>query len=210
MNFNNYVDYTLLKPNASKKDILDFLEEAKKYNPISVCIFPYWVELARKTLKDTNIKICTVIGFPFGANSTKIKALETDEAINNGANEVDMVINIGAFKSAEYDVVKKDIEKIADITKKRGIVLKVIIETAYLSNDEIKKATEIIVDANANFVKTSTGFASSGAKINDIKIMKSVTSDKIGIKASGGIRTKEEASEFISAGVTRLGTSKMI
>lgn len=208
-NISTMIDHTLLKAEATKEQVANLCEEAKKYNFATVCINPSYIELSKELLKDSNVKIATVIGFPLGANTKEVKAFETSDAINKGAEEVDMVINIGALKNKDYNTVKEDIEAVVNAAAGKALV-KVIIETALLTKEEKIKACELSLEAGADFVKTSTGFSTDGANIEDIKLMKSVVGDKLGIKASGGIRDFSKAKEMIEAGATRLGTSSGI
>lgn len=209
MNLAKYIDHTLLKPDATFEQIKTLCEEATTYQFYSVCVNPAWVKTAKQLLKGSDVKVCTVVGFPLGASTTETKVFETKNAIENGADEIDMVINIGAFKSGEASFVQREIENIVEATKKQAIV-KVIIETGLLSDDEIKKACSLVERAQANFVKTSTGFTAEGAKLEHILLMKSVVEDRIGIKASGGIRSLEFAKKLIQAGATRIGSSQSV
>lgn len=208
MNLSNYIDHTILKADASKKQIKTLCEEAIQYNFKAVCLNPTHVELASELLQDSSVEICTVIGFPLGANTSAVKAFETKDAIKNGATEVDMVINIGALKDGNTDLVYKDIKAVVDASEKT--LVKVIIETALLNDIEKKIACELSLKAGADYVKTSTGFSSSGAKLEDIEIMKSVVKENAKVKASGGIKDKEFATQLIDAGASRLGTSSGI
>lgn len=201
----NLIDHTLLKPDATSSMIESLCREAIENNFYAVCVNPCFVKFAKDLLKGSNVKVATVIGFPLGANTKEVKAFETEDAIKNGADEVDMVINIGALKNKDYDLVKEDIKSVVEAAK--GKIVKVIIETCLLTDDEKKKACELALEAGAHFVKTSTGFSSGGATVEDVKLMKSVVGDKMGIKASGGIRDLETARKMIEAGATRLGTS---
>lgn len=203
------IDHTLLKPEATKLEIEQLCKEAMEYDFIAVCVNPYYVGYCKEILKESNVKIATVIGFPLGANTKELKAFEALDAINNGADEIDMVINIGALKDKDYEVVKNDIKLVVDIAKEKAIV-KVIIETSLLTDEEKVKACELSVEAGANFVKTSTGFSTGGATIEDVKLMKSVVGDKLEVKASGGIRNLDTANNMIQAGASRLGTSSGI
>ncbi len=198
-----YIDHTLLKPTATKADILQLCEEAKQYHFASVCVNPCWVALCAETLKDTGVNVCTVIGFPLGANTSEIKAAEAAQAIKQGATEVDMVINIGALRGGNTEYVYQDILAVRKASE--GKILKVIIETSYLTNEEKKKACELSAKAGADFVKTSTGFSNAGATVEDVKLMKEASGIKV--KASGGVRTKEDALRMIEAGASRLGAS---
>lgn len=205
-NYAVYIDHTLLKPEATKDQIIALCEEAKKYSFASVCVNPTWVKNAAEQLKGSDVKVCTVIGFPLGANTPEVKAFETKDAIENGAQEVDMVINIGALKSGDDDIVQQDIEAVVKAAKGKAIV-KVIIETALLNDNEKRKACELSRIAGADFVKTSTGFASGGATIEDVKLMRAVVGPEMGVKASGGVRNFEDMKNMIDAGATRIGAS---
>jgi len=204
-----YIDHTLLKPEALEKDIIKLCNEALRYDFATVCINPSHVVIAAKLLKDSNVKVCTVIGFPLGANTTAVKIFETENSIKNGAQEIDMVINIGKFKEKNYFYVEKEICEISKVCQ-GSAKLKVIIETCLLEQDEIIKACEIVKASGADFIKTSTGFSTAGAKVSDIALMKSVLGESIGIKASGGIRDYETAMEMINAGATRIGASASV
>ncbi|MBO0482189.1 deoxyribose-phosphate aldolase [Candidatus Enterococcus courvalinii] len=206
MELNRMIDHTILKADATEEDVLRIIEEAKKYHFYSVCINPTWVSLAKDQLKGEPVAVCTVIGFPLGANTSAVKAYETTDAINNGADEVDMVINIGALKSKQFNKVQQDIEAVVEAAKDRALV-KVIIETALLTNEEIVKACELAKIAGADFVKTSTGFSTGGAKVEDIRLMRATVGPEMGVKASGGIHNEEEAVAMVEAGATRIGTS---
>lgn len=208
MELNKYIEHTLLKQDAAKDELLKLFEEAKKYNFKGVCVNPVNVKIAKKYLKDTDVKVVTVVGFPLGANISEVKAFETQRAIQDGADEIDMVINVSKLKDKDYDFVKKDIEA---VKKACGdTALKVILETDLLTGDEIKKACELCVEAKADFVKTSTGFVKNGvgAKVEDVKLMaETVKPYGLGVKASGGIRDKQKALALVEAGADRLGTS---
>jgi len=208
MNINKYIDHTNLKAFATKKDIEKLCDEAIKYNFASVCVNPYYVSLANELLIRSNVKVCTVIGFPLGQNTKEVKVYEAKTAIENGADEIDMVINIAALKDKYYDYVKDEIKQIKDTAKDK--ILKVIIETCYLTNEEITIMTNICNELGVDFIKTSTGFGIDGANIEDIKLINKHKNDKLQIKASGGIKTQNEAIEFINNGVTRIGTSNGI
>ena len=205
MKLNKYIDHTLLKPDASQEQIETLIEEAKKYDFASVCVNPTWVSFAAQSLKGTDVKVCTVIGFPLGANTPELKAFETSDAIRNGANEIDMVINIGALKSQNFDLVEKDIRAVVEAAK--GTLVKVIIETCLLTDDEKVKACQIAQKAGADFVKTSTGFSTGGATVEDVALMRKTVGPDMGVKASGGARSYEDALAFIEAGATRIGAS---
>lgn len=202
-----YIDHTILKPEATKDEVLQIINEAKEYNFASVCINPYWVQLAAKNLRGTDINVCTVIGFPLGATSTFAKVSETSEAIKDGATEIDMVQNIGALLSGDEQTVREDIKAVALAAHAGDAILKVILENAFLTDTQIIKACEIAVEAGADYVKTSTGFAKSGAKVADVKLMRETVGPKVGVKAAGGIHTKAEALAMIEAGATRIGAS---
>lgn len=206
MELNRMIDHTILKADATEEDVLRIIEEAKKYQFFSVCINPTWVALAKEKLAGESVAVCTVIGFPLGANTSSVKAYETKDAIANGADEVDVVINIGALKSKQYKKVQQDIEAVVEAAKDKALV-KVIIETALLNNEEIVKACELAKAAGADFVKTSTGFSTSGAKAEDVRLMRQTVGPDMGVKASGGIHNAEEAMAMVEAGATRIGTS---
>lgn len=205
MELNNYIDHTNLKNTATLKDIEKLCNEAIKYHFHSVCIYPYYVPLAKELLKGTNVEICTVIGFPMGMNTKESKVYEAIDAIEKGATEIDMVINISALKNKDYDYIKEEIEEIRDAID--GKVLKVIIETCLLSNKEIVKMTEICNETFVNFIKTSTGFSKYGARVEDVALINDNKNEVLEIKASGGIRDIATATAMIDAGATRLGTS---
>lgn len=208
MNIAKYIDHTILKPIAQRKDIEKLCKEAKEYNFASVCVNPCWVSYASELLKGSDVKVCTVIGFPLGANDSSVKAFEAKTAIEQGASEVDMVINIGALKAGEYDIVKQDIQAVRKASA--GKILKVIIETSYLTDEEKQKVCKICADVGADFVKTSTGFSDAGATTHDVALMAQSAGSKVKVKASGGIRTREDALKMIEAGASRLGTSSGI
>ena len=205
MELNSYIDHTNLKPFATLEDIKKLCDEAIKYHFMAVCVNPVYVSTAKELLKNTTVLISTVIGFPLGASTLAVKEFEAIDAINNGADEIDMVINIGAVKNKDYEYVKKEIEDIRDAID--GKTLKVIIETCYLDKEEIKKLTEICNETFVSFIKTSTGFGSRGASVEDIETINKYKNDLLEIKASGGIKTLEDAEKFINLGVTRIGTS---
>lgn len=207
-NLNKHIEHTLLKQDAKYEDFIKLFDEAKKYNFLGVCVNPLYVKLAKEQLAGSNVKIVTVVGFPLGANKTQVKAYETQQAIEDGADEIDMVINVTAIKNKDYEFVKKDIETVKAFCEDKP--LKVILETDLLDKDEIKKACEICVQAKADFVKTSTGFVKNGvgAKVEDVKLMyETVAPHGLRVKASGGIRDKETAIKMLAAGAERLGTS---
>lgn len=209
LNSNSYIagtiDHTLLKPEATREQVKALTEVAVQYGFFSVCIQPCFVADAAKWLKDSKVKVCTVIGFPLGANTTETKAFETQNAINNGADEIDMVLNIGALKSKNTQFVEDDIRAVVQAAA--GKTVKVIIETALLTEDEIIEASKLVEKAGAHFVKTSTGFSTRGATLEDIALIKSVVSPTMKIKASGGIKDLAAARKMLQAGATRLGTS---
>ncbi|KPU63408.1 deoxyribose-phosphate aldolase [Thermococcus sp. EP1] len=207
MNIAKYIDHTNLKSYATKEDIIKLCEEAKKYGFYAVCVNPYRVKLAKEHLKGTDIKVASVIGFPLGATPTEVKVFEAKKALENGADELDMVINIGALKDKDYEYVKKDIEDVTKVAHEKGAIVKVIIETCYLTEEEKEIACKLAVEAGADFVKTSTGFGTGGATIEDVKLMRKIVGEKVGVKAAGGIRTYKQAIEMIRAGANRIGTS---
>ena len=199
------IDHTLLKPEATPDDIRQLAQEADTYGFCSICVLPIYVTLAAEILKNSKVNICTVIGFPLGATETKIKALETELAIEQGANEIDMVIQIGSLKSGQLEQVKSDIATVVNAA--RGKIVKVILETCLLNSEEKITACRLAVDAGCDFIKTSTGFSSAGATLEDIRLIRETVGQDMGIKASGGIKDYETASNMIMAGATRLGTS---
>ncbi|WP_432694002.1 deoxyribose-phosphate aldolase [Priestia aryabhattai] len=206
-NITGIIDHTLLKADATEEQITVLAQEAKEYSFASVCVNPTWVKKAAELLKDApEVKVCTVIGFPLGATTSAVKAFETTNAIENGADEVDMVINIGALKDKNYDLVQSDIQAVVDAAKGKALV-KVIIETALLTDEEKAKVSELAVKAGADFVKTSTGFSTGGAKVEDVALMRKTVGPDVGVKASGGVRGLEDAKAMIEAGATRIGAS---
>ena len=208
MNINKHIEHTLLKQDAKKEDFIKFFNEAKEFNFLGVCVNPLYVSFAKEQLQDSDVKVVTVVGFPLGANKSEVKAYETSQAIEDGADEIDMVINVSKLKDKDYEFVKRDIETVKAFCKDKP--LKVILETDLLDKDEIKKACEICVEAKADFVKTSTGFVKNGvgAKVEDIKLMYDTVSPfGLRVKASGGIRDKETALKMLEAGAERLDTS---
>ena len=200
------IDHTVLKPDTVKSEIETLCKEARVYGFASVCVNPCWVKLCAELLKDSEVKVCTVIGFPLGAASPETKAFETRQAIADGAGEVDMVINIGALKDCDTGIVEHDIRAVTDAADGKALV-KVIIETSLLTDEEKRLACELAVKAGADFVKTSTGFSGGGATVRDIKLMRDAVGPDIGVKASGGVRDKESALAMIEAGATRIGAS---
>ncbi|MCM3599524.1 deoxyribose-phosphate aldolase [Robertmurraya korlensis] len=203
------IDHTLLKAEATKAQIEQLCAEAKEYQFASVCVNPTWVAYASELLKGTGVDVCTVIGFPLGANTPETKAFETTNAIENGATEVDMVINIGALKNGDDSLVEKDIQAVVNAAKGKALT-KVIIETSLLTEEEKVRACKLAVSAGTDFVKTSTGFSTGGATVEDIALMRKTVGPTIGVKASGGVRSAEDAKNMIEAGATRIGASSGI
>ena len=201
------IDHTLLKPDATQQEIAQLCFEARKHNFASVCVNPTWVSLCAQLLQGSPVKVCTVIGFPLGATTPETKAFETETAIKQGATEIDMVINIGALKARDLELVARDIRGVVNVTHARGILVKVILETALLTDEEKTIASLISKEAGADFVKTSTGFASGGATVQDVALMRKAVGPQMGVKASGGVRTYEDAESMIKAGATRIGAS---
>lgn len=204
------IDHTILKPDATADEVSKICTEARKYNFASVCINPFWVPFVAKLLKGSPVKVCTVIGFPLGANTTDIKVTETQNAVLCGAEEVDMVINVGALKSGDYEFVERDIRCVAQAAHRGGAILKVIIETALLDDQQKAMACTLAKLAGADFVKTSTGFAKSGATAADIALMRSIVGPGMGVKASGGIRSLEDVKTMEAAGASRIGASASV
>lgn len=205
------IDHTLLKPDATKEAIRHLCEEAIRHSFWSVCVNPIYVSLAEDILRGTKVKVCSVVGFPLGANTSEIKALEAEKAVNDGASEVDMVMNVGALKSRDYELVKQDIRKVVEHAKARkDAVVKVIIETGLLTEEEKVKASKLVKESGADFVKTSTGFNAPGANVPDVKLIRETVGPNFGLKASGGIRTYHDAVKLIEAGANRIGTSSGI
>lgn len=204
-----YIDHTNLKPYATKEDIIKLCDEAIQYGFYAVCVNPYRVKLAKDYLsgKGADVKVASVIGFPLGATPTEVKVFEAKKALDDGADELDMVINIGALKDGDYEYVKRDIEEVVKVAHEKGAKVKVIIETCYLTDEEKVKACELAKEAGADFVKTSTGFGSGGATVEDVRLMRKVVGPEMGVKASGGIRTYDQAVAMIEAGANRIGTS---
>ncbi len=204
------IDHTLLKPEATKEQIIELCNEAKKYLFASVCINPSYVPLCARLLRDTPVKVCTVIGFPLGATSTAAKAYEAEQALRDGAREVDMVINIGMLKSREYDYVENDIFAVVNAARRYGALTKVILETALLTDEEKIKGCLLAKRAGSDFVKTSTGFSKGGATVGDIALMRKVVGSAMGVKASGGVRTREDALAMVASGADRIGASASV
>jgi deoxyribose-phosphate aldolase len=203
------IDHTLLKADATKDQIEKLCQEAMEYHFFSVCVNPAWVKTSKELIKDSGVKVCTVIGFPLGASTPETKAFETKNAIDHGADEVDMVINIGALKGRDYELVERDIRAVVEAAKGKALT-KVIIETSLLSKEEKIRACEIAVKAGADYVKTSTGFSTGGATFDDIALMRKTVGPEIGVKASGGVRSTEDAQRLIEAGATRIGASSSV
>ena len=208
MELNKYIDHTLLKPAAKRDEIIKLCNEAKEHHFASVCVNPTYVPLASKLLKGSDVKVCTVIGFPLGANLLATKISETKQALVEGADEIDMVINIGRLKDKDDEYVEKEIAELKHVCKKN--ILKVIIETCLLTDEEKVRACTLAKKAGADFVKTSTGFSTGGATVDDIKLMRKTVGKEMGVKASGGVRTKEDALKMIEAGATRIGASSSL
>ncbi len=206
MNIAQMIDQSLLKPDVTRQQIEQLCLEGRKYNFFSICVNPVWVRLCKRMLYQSEVKICTVSGFPLGANNPEVKAREAELAIKEGADEVDMVMNIGAFKTGDFLVVEKEIKEVRNAVGKDKI-LKVIIEAGVLTNQEKVKATQIVKACGADFVKTSTGFGYGGATIEDVKLLREISGESMGVKASGGIRDYQTALSLIQAGATRIGTS---
>ena len=205
MNYNKMIDHTVLKADATKAMVAKIIDEAKEYNFASVCVNPTWVAYCAQALADSDVKVCTVIGFPLGANTSAVKAFETKDAIANGADEIDMVINIGALKDGNTDLVFNDIKAVVDAAA--GKCVKVIIETCLLTDEEIVTVCKLAKDAQAPFVKTSTGLSTGGATPEAVSLMKQTVGDDLEVKASGGVRTIEDMEKVVAAGATRIGTS---
>ena len=205
MKLNKYIDHTLLKQDATENQIDCLLSEAREYDSASVCVNPTWVEHAKKVLEGTDVKVCTVVGFPLGATTSAVKAFETQEAIQNGADEIDMVINVGALKTGNLDLVESDIRAVVESSGDK--LVKVIIEACLLTDQEKVVACQLAQKAGADFVKTSTGFSTGGATIADVTLMRETVGPDMGVKAAGGARSYADALAFVEAGATRIGTS---
>jgi len=204
------IDHTLLKPEATRTDVVKLCREARQYNFASVCINPYWVPLVRTELQGSPVKVCTVIGFPLGATSTEAKVAESLAALRAGAQELDMVINVGALRSGDHEAVKLDIQQVVKVAHEAGAIVKVILETALLDDNQKAVASTLSKLAGADFVKTSTGFGPSGATAHDVALMRSVVGPSMGVKASGGIRTLSDLQAMTAAGATRVGASASV
>ncbi len=205
---NRYIDHSVLKPYLTYEDIEKACYDAIEYKFFAVCVNPFFVKRTYEILKNTDVKICSVVGFPLGENTLKTKLVEATTAINEGADELDIVWNIGAFKSKDYTYVEEEIKTIVCYTQ--GVVHKIIVETAYLTEEEKKLAVEIVRNSGAEFIKTSTGFAPKGAEVKDVKLFKELSKNKIKVKAAGGIRNYNQAIEMIKAGADRIGTSSSL
>lgn len=205
MERNKYIDHTLLKADATRKDIEKLCAEAKQYDFASVCVNTYWLPLCASELKDSDVSVCCVVGFPLGAMSTQAKAFETRQAVKDGADEIDMVINIGELKNGNDEAVLRDIEAVVQAAE--GAVVKVILENCLLEKEEIVRACKLCMEAKADFVKTSTGFSTGGAVLEDVRLMKETVAGKCKVKAAGGIRSKADMDAMIEAGADRIGTS---
>jgi len=209
MELAKYIDHTALKADTGRAAIEKLCQEAREYGFMSVCVNPTWVATAQSLLAGSDVKVCTVIGFPLGANTSAVKAFETRTAIQEGADEVDMVINIGAAKDGNWDLVKADIQAVVEAANHQALV-KVILETCLLSKEEIVKASQVAKEAGADFVKTSTGFSTGGATVQDIRLMRETVGADMGVKASGGVQNRADALAMIEAGASRIGASKGI
>ena len=207
-NIAQHIDHTLLKSAATRQDIAHLCEEAKQYGFCSVCVNPFWVSFAKKQLQGSDVKVCTVIGFPLGANSTAVKAYETTQAVTDGADEIDMVINVGALRGGEDDIVLRDIQAVRQACA--GKVLKVILETSQLTEEEKIRACQLATQAQADFVKTSTGFVGTGATPSDVALLRKSIAPRMQVKASGGIRTRADYDAMTAARATRIGASSGI
>jgi deoxyribose-phosphate aldolase len=204
------IDHTILKADATRQDVLKVCEEALEYRFASVCVNPYWVPLVAHRLQGSVVKVCTVVGFPLGATSTEQKVYEAASSIRQGASEIDMVLNIGELRSGDFETVKLDIAAVAEVCHAQGAILKVILETALLNEQEKITACELSKAAKADFVKTSTGFSTSGATVHDVALMRSIVGPELGVKASGGIRTFEDFVKMVEAGANRIGASASV
>jgi len=203
----SYIDHTLLRPGATGPEIDRLCEEARRYNFAAVCVNPVWVRRAQENLRGSNVGIASVVGFPLGANATEIKVMETRRALREGAHEIDMVINVGLLKEGNHDAVRKDIARVVDACREVGAVCKVIIEAGLLTDEEKVIASTLAKEAKADYVKTSTGFGAGGATVYDVALMRETVGPAMGVKASGGIKTADDAQQMIAAGATRIGAS---
>lgn len=209
MNFAKIIDHTLLSPAATEKEIINLCQEAEQYGFASVCVNPVWVSLSAELLRDSDVNVCTVIGFPLGANTPDTKAFETMNAIVNGATEIDTVINIGALKNKNDALVEEDIRSVVNASRGKALV-KVIIEACLLTNEEKVRACELAIRAGAAYVKTSTGFSLHGATVEDVMIMRQAVGSNVGVKASGGVSNKDDIKSMVDAGASRIGTSTAV
>ncbi len=209
MNIAKLIDHTLLSPTTTEIEIINLCKEATQYGFASVCVNPVWVSMSAKLLKDTDVNVCTVIGFPLGANTPETKVFETINAIENGATEIDTVINIGALKNKNDELVEKDIRSVVNAASGKALV-KVIIEACLLTNEEKERACRLAVSAGADFVKTSTGFSLQGATVEDVEIMRKAVGSNVGVKASGGVRNIDDIKLMVDAGASRIGTSSAV
>jgi deoxyribose-phosphate aldolase len=205
-----FIDHTLLRPDATAADIDRLCDEARAFGFAAVCVNPTWVARCARRLRGSNVRVASVVGFPFGAGTTEVKAMEARRAIRDGAREIDMVINVGALKSGDHDLVRRDVEKVADACREAGALSKVIVETALLTDEEKVVASHLAKRAKADFVKTSTGFGPGGATVHDVLLMRETVGPRLGVKASGGIRSAEDVREMIAAGATRIGASASV
>lgn len=204
------IDHTILKPEAKEADILQLCAEARDYGFASVCVNPHWVPLCAGLLSGSGVKVCSVVGFPLGATSTASKMAEAEIAIRSGAAEIDMVMNVGALKSGDHNAVRNDIKGVVEVCRRGGALLKVILETCLLHDEEKETACLLAMEAGADFVKTSTGFNSGGATVEDIALMRRVVGPRLGVKASGGIRTLHDLKAMVEAGASRIGASASV
>lgn len=204
------IDHTLLQPDATREDVVQVCREALTYNFASVCVNPYWVPVAAKELAGSAVKVCTVVGFPLGATGTPVKCAETELAIRNGAREVDMVMNVGALRSGEFDAVRVDIQAVVALAHRAGAIVKVILETALLNDEQKSLACRLSKSAGADYVKTSTGFGRGGATVRDVALMRKVVGPDMGVKASGGIRSLSDLKDMVAAGASRIGASASV
>src|ERR1700736_2309318 len=204
------IDHTLLRPEATRDQILRVCREALQYRFASVCVNPYWIGLVAKELAGSSVKACTVIGFPLGATLTEAKVAEATAALGEGAQEIDMVLNVGALRGGEHEAVQRDIQAVVETCHRAGAIVKVILETALLDDEQKRTACLIAKEAGADFVKTSTGFGPGGATVEDVALMRAVVGPTMGVKASGGIRTADDVRNMIAAGATRIGTSASV
>ena len=207
INISDYIEHTRLSPVVTAKEVENLILEAKIHNFVGVCVPPYWVKKAKRDIGDSDIQLVTVIGFPLGYNRSEVKIQEIQSAMRDGADEYDVVVNISAIKNEAYHWIKIETSQMASILHEKEKTLKVIIETAYLSDEEIKQVCEVLVDAGVDYIKTSTGFAPEGAKLEQVRLIRAITPELVGVKASGGIRTLAQVSAFIEAGADRIGTS---